>query len=160
MLAALQLTHGIADRLRDHSGIDVLECDWQRANVHTSRAWPLTEDGLPAWRVFPGPEAMEPLTIHANPTLQHDLDIVLEGVVRQVSELDERLGRMAAQALTAVFGAALHPDALAALSGSVQLQPTGIQRIPVTEGEAAIGRVLITLRARYRTKAGAPETIL
>ena len=154
MLAALQVIHAIAERLR------TFQCSWAPESVHTSRAWPLNEGGLPAWRIFPGPESIEPQTVHANPTLQHELDVVLEGVVRQVSELDELMASMASQALELVFAVTPPSDSLAALTGRLVLQPSGIQRIPATEGEAAIGRVLITLSARFRTKAAAPDTIL
>lgn len=161
MLAALQVTHAIADRLRDHSALGVAECAWKRDSVHTSRAWPLTEDGLPAWRVYPDDESIESDDLHAPALQDHRLQLVLEGVVRHVNELDEWLGLLASQALSAVFGDPLvDGDALDQLGARLQLSLTGINRQPSTDGEAATGRVLVVLTAAFQTRVNDPDTIV
>jgi hypothetical protein len=50
-------------------------------------------------------------------------------------------------------------DALAVLDGKTQLSLRRMERQMATEGEAAIGLVVITLRAEFRTRASAPEQL-
>ena len=130
--------------------------------VYTSRAWPLAEADLPAWRVVAGAEAVEPMTVHAPALQQHELQVDLRGHARAVADLDDALHALAAQALAAVFAAAPQetPDVLDGIASKLQLTLRRIERAMAAEGEAAVGLVVITLRVIFRTYANAPETLI
>lgn len=119
------------------------------AQAHTSRAWPLAEADLPAWRVTAEQEDVERLTL-GDDTNQHTLGIQLRGLVRATADLDDALHAFAATAIAAVF----------ALPVPFDLQLTGIDRQLTTEGEASVGAITVTARATYIVRASAPQTIL
>lgn len=148
MLAAGQIVHAIATRI---TGLAL------GAGVFTARAWPLAEDQLPAWRVVAIDEDVEPQTVHSDPYQQHALQVELRGHVRATADLDEELHALSAEALAAVFDPTPPADALTSIVSKLQLTLRRIERAMATEGEAAIGLVVITLRATFRTRASAPE---
>jgi hypothetical protein len=150
MLVAGQIVHALATRL---TGLTL------GAGVFTSRAWPLAEDQLPAWRVIAVDESIEPATVHRDPLQSHALQVELRGHVKATDELDDGLHALTAEALTAVFDPMPPLDALAVLDGKTQLSLRRMERQMATEGEAAIGLVVITLRAEFRTRASAPEQL-
>jgi len=148
MLAAGQIVHALATRI---TGLTL------GAGVFTARAWPLAEDQLPAWRVIAVDEDVEPQTVHADPFQLHALQVELRGHVKATAALDDSLHALSAEALTAVFDPTPPVDALAAIASKLQVTLRRIERAMATEGEAAIGLVVITLRATFRTRASAPE---
>lgn len=151
MLASGQATHAIATRL---TGLAL------GARVSTDRAWPWAEEQLPAWRVVEVDEDIEPLTVHGPALQQHQLQVELQGSARDVEGLDDTLRALAAEALAAVFDITPPADALATIAPQLQISLRRIERFMAKEGEAAVGRVLITLRVGFRTYARAPETLL
>lgn len=132
--------------------------------IYTSRAWPIDEKTLrtvgPAGRVFAVDEDITPQTIHAPTRQQHALQIELEGLVREVENVDDEMHALAAQWLTALFSTTPPADALAALGAKVLLTQRRIEREMQSDGQASIGRVLITLRAEFHTRSNAPDTIV
>lgn len=114
--------------------------------VHTSRTWPLVT--LPAWRVFASDESVDEAMLSG--VNEHALDVEVQGSAHAVADLDDTLHAMASVALTALFAAPV-PH---------QLQLTGIQRRLATEGEAAVGRITLRVRATFYVDPAAPETIL
>lgn len=152
-LATAQVIDAVAARLRGGplAGEDVF----------TSRAWPLTERNLPAWRVIASEENINPLTISANPTQQHELQIVLDGYVMNEATVDTAMHALQLEALQRLFPAAPGtPDALDALMPRLRLTLRRVERYMQTEGEATLGKVSITLLAAYRTRASAPESLV
>lgn len=124
--------------------------------VHTSRAWPLADADLPAWRVYAESEEVEP-TGPTFPALQsHELMVACDGVARATANLDDSINAMAASALTALFASA-STARLTPLNCAMSLRR--IDREMATEGEAAIGRITLALRVRFHTFNNAPETI-
>jgi hypothetical protein len=161
-LAAAQVIDAVAARI---TGLALAG-----TKVYTSRAWPLAESGLPAWRVYAPDEDVEPVTVHPNQLSAHTLQLELHGLTRVVADLDDALHALAEEALTAVFrlvppddpanpGTPL-PDALDAILSKLQVSLRRIERNFSTEGEAAVGRVVITLRINFRTRASAPGTLV
>jgi hypothetical protein len=148
MLAAGQIVHAIATRI---TGLTL------GAGVFTDRAWPLSQAQLPAWRVVAVDEEIEPLTVHVDPFQTHALQVELRGHVAATEALDDELHALSSEALTAVFDPTPPVDALTAIAASLQLTLRRIERAMATEGEAAIGLVVVTLRATFRTRASAPE---
>jgi hypothetical protein len=125
--------------------------------AHTSRTWPLNESDLPAWRVVSDDEEVTVQGVGFPAKQQHELEVCAHGYARAVADLDDALNSLAAAALTKLFGsrAAVH---LSPLNCSMSLKR--IQRDMVTEGEAAMGRISLTLQVRFFTANNAPETIL
>lgn len=152
MLASAQVVAAIAVRLRG------LPLAGER--VFTSRAWPLAEKDLPAWRVQAGDEAIELLTVHPAGPQQHTLEVQLHGICRAVADLDDVMHALASEAITALFNDPSAPDALSQLAGRVPLSQSAIARELQGEGEATLGCITVTLIARFNTRGSAPDTIL
>jgi hypothetical protein len=117
--------------------------------VYTSRTWPLAEADLPAWRVTAEDEVVEIEALDGSEQT-HQLSIEATCSTRAVADLDDALHALAAAGLALLF-APMPPYGLT-------LQAIG--RSLATEGEAAVGRVTLSLNAIYLTAPAAPETIL
>lgn len=151
-LAAAQVIDAIAARI---SGLSLAG-----SRVYTSRAWPLAEADLPAWRVVAADEDVAPLVVHPNALQEHALQVELRGHARAVSNLDDSLHALAAEALISVFDTTPPADALNTIASKLQITLRRIERALASEGEAAIGLLVITLRVMFRTRPAAPETLV
>ena len=151
MLAAAQITHAIADLLRGPGITPAGE------RVYTSRAWPLTEGQLPAWRVVRQQEQVATETLHSPAVERHVLIVDLQGNCRETDGLDDDLDAMASAALSAVFAT----QSTATLGDrNVTVQLVLIDREFAQEGEAATGRITVSLQVQFFSRADDPETIL
>jgi hypothetical protein len=117
--------------------------------VYTSRAWPLAESDLPAWRVTAEDETVETDALDDSEQT-HSLNIQAQCSTRAVADLDDALHALAASGLGLLFD----PPA------PYGLRLQSIDRTLATEGEAAVGRVTLSLNATFQTAPSAPETIL
>lgn len=152
MLASGQVIHAVATRITGLAS---------GARVATSRAWPWSAADLPAWRVVEGDENVTQITVHRPALQQHELEVELRGSVKANAALDDAMREITAEALAALFDLTPPADALAAINPSkVQLSLRRIQREALEEGQADVGLVVITLRADFRTRADAPETLV
>jgi DNA-binding phage protein len=151
-LAAAQVIDAVAARI---TGLALAG-----TKVHTSRAWPLAESGLPAWRVYAPDEDVEPQTVHPNMYQGHNLQVELHGLTKVTRDLDDALHALAEEALTALFDLTPPADALTSIASKLQISLRRIERNFSTEGEAAVGRVVLTLRINFRTRASAPGTLV
>lgn len=147
MLAAAQAVNAVAALITSASV----------GTVHTSRTHPLAESDLPAWRVVADSEEVTAHGVAFPAKQQHELEVCAHGYARATADLDDALNSMAAAALSKLFEsrAAAH---LSPLNCSTTLRR--IERDMVTEGEAALGRISLTLLVRFFTANNAPETIL
>jgi hypothetical protein len=152
MLAAGQVVAAVAQRI---TGLSLAG-----SAVFTDRTWPLSETQLPAWKVLAADESVAPMTIHPDPVFAHELQVEMHGFAQGVSGLDAALNGLASEALTAIFRTSGTPDALDAIDRKLQLSLRRIERSMTKEGEAAMGLVLITLRANFKTRASAPDTLI
>jgi hypothetical protein len=152
MLAAALIVAAIATRI---TGLSLAGDD-----VFTSRAWPLAEKDLPAWRVIAADEEIEPLTLNPNPLQKHTLQVELHGIAQVTAALDDALHALTAEALAAVFRTSGTADDLDAIAPQIQVSLRRIERTFSKEGEAATGLALITLRVDFKTRAAAPETLI
>ena len=152
MLAAGQVIDAMATRI---TGLALAG-----SRVYTSRAWPLSVEDLPAWRVLAADEDVEPVTVHPDALQSHRLQVELHGVARAVANLDDALHALAAQALAAIFDTTPPSDALNTIASKLQVTLRRIERDMAKEGEAAVGLVTLTLRVIFRTRASAPETLV
>lgn len=141
-IAAAQAIDAVASRLSGATPAGT--------RVYTSRMWPLEKGGLPAWRVYPGDEAIEETGLGDDRIHEHNLDIEAEGTVEASADLDDAMNAMAVAALPAIF----------ALPVPFDLVQTGVSRQMGTEGQADVGRITLSLRANYFTRPTAPETVI
>jgi hypothetical protein len=139
-LAAAQVIDAIAARLVPMTATG--------GRVYTSRAWPLAEASLPAWRVTADDEQVSPAAV-TEPVNEHALDINARAFTRSVADLDDALHALAASGLALLF--------TAPVPHSLELQ--GIQRQLATEGEAAVGVITLRLRCTYWVNPATPETL-
>jgi DNA-binding phage protein len=151
-LAAAQVIDAIAARI---SGLALAG-----NRVYTSRAWPLTEADLPAARVLAGDEEVRVLTVHPNTLQEHTLDVDIEGYVRHINTVDDAMHALAAQWLAQLFKLVPPADALNTIASKLQISLQRISRSMQAEGQATLGRIVITLRVIFRTRASAPETLV
>jgi hypothetical protein len=150
-LASAQVVDAIAARI---SGLALAG-----TRVYTSRAWPLDESQLPAWRVVAADEDIEPATVHVPALQKHRLQVELLGYCQAVADVDDALHALASQALTALFNAPGAPDALSAMT-KVILTLRRIERALQSEGAATLGLITVTLRAEFHTRSNAPDTLI
>lgn len=139
-LAAAQVIDALAARLVPVAAT--------AGRVYTSRAWPLDEASLPAWRVTAADEVVEPASIDGINT--HRLDVDAVATVRATADLDDAMHALASGGLPLLFAAPV----------PYGLQLTGIGRELATEGDAAVGRITLRLRALFFVAPAQPETIL
>lgn len=116
--------------------------------VYTSRAWPLAESDLPAWRVVADSEDVQMLALDGTEQ-QHTLQVLAECMTRATADLDDALHALAASGLELLFADPPH-----------HLELRGIDRRMTGDGEAAIGAVALRLQATFQTAPSAPQTIL
>ena len=139
-LAAAQVIDALAARLVPVAAT--------AGRVYASRAWPLDEASLPAWRVLAADEVAE--RVELGGIHLHRLDIEATAYTRVTANLDDALHALASAGLAALF-AGQPPYDLAA---------TGITRAITQEGEAAVGAITLRLQATYYVNPAQPETIL
>jgi hypothetical protein len=151
-LAAAQVVDAVAARI---TGLPTAGL-----NIFTSRAWPIADTQLPAGRVLAVDEDIAPITVHSPSIQRHALQIELHGAVRQVENVDDEMHDLAAEWLSALFDTTPPADALNTIGSKILLTQRRIERMPQTEGQAALGLIVITLRAEFKTLASDPHTII
>ena len=139
-LAAAQVINALAARLVPLAATG--------GRVYTSRAWPLDEASLPAWRVVAADEAVEVSGIDA--TNVHRLDVDASAYALTRADLDDTLHALASGGLALLFAAPI-PYAL---------QLTSISREITVEGEASVGRISLRATATYFVNPAQPDLIL
>ena len=139
-LAAAQVVDAIAARLVPLAAT--------AGRVYTSRAWPLDEASLPAWRVTAEAESVMVDAI-GEPLNRHDLSVAATAVTRAVSDLDNALHSLAAGGLALLFAPTV----------PYGLRLSAIERRMASEGEAAVGHVTLRLETTYWVNPATPETI-
>jgi hypothetical protein len=140
-LAAAQVIDALAARISGATSAGT--------RVFTSRAWPIGEDDLPAWRVTAASESIAGVAL-GDYIHEHHLEVEARAYVRAVANLDDAMHALAEAALPALFAPPV-PYAL---------EHAGIDRELTAEGEAAVGVITLRLRASYFTRPTAPQTIL
>lgn len=138
-LAAAQVIDALAARL--------VPMPATAGRVYTSRAWPLAEADLPAWRVTAEGEDVAPAMIE--PINQHKLRVAARCIAMATADLDDALHALAASGLALLF------------AGSVPygLVLDGIRRQLATENEAKVGVITLDLTCTFYVAPATPETI-
>lgn len=118
--------------------------------VYSDHPWPFDISELPAWRVESEDEPAQTATL-SGAIAEYRPRIRASGVLRAIDGVDAAGNALVAQALPALFAAPV-PYGLE-IDGDVE-------RLPASEGEAAVIRITLPLRAHYFAALAAPETIL
>jgi hypothetical protein len=139
-LAAAQVVDAIAARL-----VPMVATG---GRVYTSRAWPLAESELPAWRVTAEDESATP-DIVSDGTNRHDLTLNATAYARATADLDDALHALAATGLALLFAPAV----------PYGLQLQRISRRMGDDGEDALGAITLQLSCIYWVNPASPETI-
>lgn len=139
-LAAAQVIDALAARL--------VPMPATAGRVYTSRAWPLDEASLPAWRVVAADEVAERVGLDG--IHLHRLDIEATAFTRVTANLEDALHALASAGLALLFAGTVPYDLVA----------TGITRAITQEGEAAVGAITLRLQATYYVNPAAPDTII
>jgi len=127
-------------------------------SVFKGRHWPISEDALPALRVMQGDEDVNTDDVTWPKLYQHELDLEIEVLVRDVTDIDTALDLLAADVIEALLGTEAHAylDPLP----NCELELRGISRLPASEGQAATGRALVRFVARFQTVSNDPNTLV
>jgi hypothetical protein len=150
MLASQQIAEVVADRVRAVAAF--------ASSTFTDRDWAFEEDELPAARVYVDDEDITATGVSRPVSCLHDADIVVALECKSTDTIRATLAGHIADVLTAMHADAAHTALLA-----VKCQTfftTRITREPNPEGQANVGRAVITNRARFLTRANAPEAII
>lgn len=139
-LAAAQVIDALAARLVPVAAT--------AGRVYASRAWPLDEASLPAWRVVAADEVAERVDLGG--LHLHRLEVDATAYTRVVTDLDDALHALASAGLAVLFAGPVPYD----------LACTGIGRAITQEGEAAVGAITLRLVATYYLNPAQPETLL
>lgn len=139
-LAAAQIIDALAARLVPVAAT--------AGRVYASRAWPLDEASLPAWRVVAADELADRVGLDG--LHLHRLDIEATAYSRVVANLDDALHALASAGLAVLFAAPLPYD----------LACTGIARAITQEGEASVGAITLRLQATFYVYPAAPDTLI
>lgn len=139
-LAAAQVIDALAARLVPLAATG--------GRVYASRAWPLDEASLPAWRITAADELIERVDLDG--VHRHTLDIEATALARVTADLDDALHALAAGGLPLLFQVPVPYDLMA----------TGIGRSITQQGEAAVGAITLRLQATFYANPASPETLL
>lgn len=115
--------------------------------VYTSRAWPLTETQVPAWRVTAEDEDIDGSIGPAN---QHRLLVRASAYALALSNLDDALHALAASGLSLLFAPTVPHH----------LQLSRLRRRMDDSAEARLGAIDIFLTATFMVDPSQPETLL
>lgn len=124
------------------------------SNVFRTRVHPLEEQMLPALLVYTLDETSEPDAMGSSRGLDRSLRVAVEVAVQQLADIDNTMDTIAAEVETAIAA----NTGLAALVRDISLDSTTIVRSG--EGEQRALGMQMAFTALYRTRRGAPETLI
>jgi hypothetical protein len=123
--------------------------------VYTDRLFPLTEEKVPALRLYVQQEDISPETVHFPVLQKHELTIGVEHCDRAVSGIDDVIAALQLETALAVFDTL--PHATLGING-LQLTERGSgPLLPIEGADVQIAQRTTQLNAQYRTFANAPE---
>jgi hypothetical protein len=140
-LAAAQVIDALAARLVPLAATG--------GRVYTSRAWPLSEADLPAWKVTAEDEAVSAERGMVEPINLHELIVNAKAIASATADLDDTLHALAAGGLALLF------------AGTVPhgMELRGLRREMSPDAEAKAGAITLQLRCRFWVNPATPESI-
>lgn len=130
-------------------------------HVFPTRRMPLQDEHLPALLVYTTTEASAAETLSGPRHLSRDLDLLIEGVAQDTTQIDAVLDDIAAAVETAMGAAFADPTStLRQLLRVGTLVNTQVGfRPPQSQDEAGTGHIVLTYRVNYRTRSENPTLI-
>lgn len=136
----------VREQIRDAAVTALTGLTTTSTRVYAERLYQLRATDLPGLRIFCGAESVEPDRLGASFGQQRDMSLIVEGVARANSALDDTLDDICAE-----VEAALAADVT--LGGKCKfLHLTGIDDPEQSdEGDQPTGMVRLNFRVQYRT---------
>lgn len=123
------------------------------ARVFPSRKRPLGEASLPCLLVFTDDESIAAASMGAPATLDRKLQLRVEGLAKDTTDLDDALDTLAAEVETALGNTTLGGKVL-----SLNLSSIAVDFDDGTD--KPVGKIVLTYEANYFTLANAPASAL
>lgn len=136
----------VREQIRDAAVTACTSLTTTGARVYRERLYQLRAADLPGLRIYCGAESVEPDRLGASHGQQRDMDLIVEGVARATSDLDETLDDICAEVETALA-------ADITLGGKCKvLYLAGIDDPEQSdESDQPTGLVRLKFRVQYRT---------
>lgn len=126
------------------------------ANIFQSRIYALQESELPGLRIYTQDESVEPMSIHAPMTQERTLELMVEAVVAQTVDLDDKLDAICMEIEIALGGSLTQVQMGGA--ETLILRSTAIELSG--EGQKPTGIARMIYEASYFTNSNAPDVAL
>lgn len=124
------------------------------SKVYQSRVYPLAANNLPGLLVYTTSESSDPDMMGAQPELERELNLVIEGYAKTASNLDDVMDGIAKEVEVAMAA----DTKINSLAKDSYLTDTEIQL--TGEGEQPIGMITMNYTVQYRTENNAPDVAL
>ena len=124
------------------------------ANVSDSRVYAVEQANTPALLVYPGNEAVEVDTLTPPRGQTRTLEIIIEGIVRDISEPEDTLDLIAKEVEVAM-GADITVGGLAKFANLIQIE-TRLDG----QGDKPLGNIALTYDITYRVAETAPDATI
>ena len=123
------------------------------ANAFGARVYPLQDAELPALRIFAASEDALAVSIHTPALVERTVQLVVEGVAKATSDLDDTLDLISQEVETALgLGVVLGSKTIALTYGGCDIELSG-------EGEKVTGSISMRFEARLFNTANAPDVL-
>ena len=142
-------------QIREAVGTALASLTTTGANVFESRVYELAQDDLPALRIYTNSEGdIEGLQLGDPIQQRRNLELVVEGVARATSDMDDTLDDIAEEVEVALAA----DITLGGLVHSVYIDNTEIEMS--AEGDQPVGVARMTFAVDYTVNSNAPGTLL
>ena len=125
------------------------------SRVFQSRVYPLADADLPALCVYCEQESSEVSTIHPHRTLDRKVEVIVEGVAKTYTDLDDTLDQIAKEVEIALA------NPVSALSGkATEVTLRASEMGFAGSAEKPVGRIRMTYEVEYFAAENAPDVAL
>lgn len=124
------------------------------SKVYQSRVYPLAANNLPGLLVYTTSESSAPDVMGAQPAVDRELNLVIEGYAKTASNLDDVLDLISKEVEIAMAtDTSINSLAKDSYLSATEIELTG-------EGEQPIGIVTMSYTVQYRTANNTPDVAL
>lgn len=133
----------VRKQIRDAVATQVTGLSTTASNVYVNRLYPIAQSKLPGLLVYTNSEASSKLDMHYPRLLERRLEVVVEGVVKTTSNIEDLLDTIAQEVEEAIYT----DVTLGSLCKDVVL--TSIETDFASEGDQPVGVVKLEFEAKY-----------
>jgi len=124
------------------------------SNVFPTRLYPIAEGKLPCLLVYTNSESAEVVTLTRPRLMQRDLELVVEGLTKDTTSIDDALDQIALEVEEAIGS----DQTLGGLGKDIVLSSSEVEIS--AEGDQPVGSVRLTYLVRYMAKEDDLEVAL